>query len=147
MQRRGEKSGQYDTWEPPRTRRRRMWTGMGRERSACLSAEGCPQKRGYRIEHRTLNRIRQPLVSDESHLIRTIVPENLALFRKADPLSSPPVLFSRLHATLAVDFLHRSRSGIPGPKETTLVFCPQNSGVCPPIRNADFSVLMKNSFP
>jgi hypothetical protein len=109
MQRRGEKSGQYDTWEPPRTRRRWMWTGMGWdgmgwERRACLSAEGCPEKRGDRIEHRTLNRIRQPLVSDESHWLRTIVGENLARFKKSDLSSFPPVLFSRLQAPFAVDF-------------------------------------------
>jgi hypothetical protein len=124
------------------------WDGMGwdgRDAPACLP-RGAPEKRGDRIEHRTLNRIRQPLVSDESHLLRTIVPENLALFKKSDLSSFPPVLFSRLHATFAVDFLHHSRSGIAGPKETALVFCPQNSGVCRLIRNADVSALMENSF-
>ena|ERR1700723_3630257 len=62
------------------------WEGVGPQRSACLSAEWCPlEKRGDRIERRTLNGIRQPLVFDEPHLTRTMVLKNMALFSKAAP--------------------------------------------------------------
>jgi hypothetical protein len=143
MQRRGEKSGQYDTWEPPRTRRRWMWTGMGWDGMGWDGMEWNGMEWNGRDAPAYLPRDAPRSVAIEFSIELSTVFDNL-WFPMSRTGSGPSwgrtwhdsknqiyPLFPRFcsldcRRPSPSTFLHHSRSGIAGPKETALVFCPQN---------------------